>query len=176
MKTETETKASETKRKSKFQKHPVETIVEAIIIFVISCVFAFYELPRFGPSRVRTYQDRCFMNQRHLIGAIEQYNMDNKEMLKDFNPNNISLLVKGKYLRDDWEDFSECEFYSEGDLTADGFIYCLNHGALDGKKDGKDIDAPVTPKKNARKRMTKMLINIAIAIGPTLLYLLIRLI
>ncbi len=170
-----EAQSAEIKRKSKFQQNPVETIVKAIIILIISCFVAFYELPRFGPSKITTYQDRCFRNQRVLSGAIEMYNMDNKEMIRDYNSDTLALLVKGKYIRDDWKEITECEFYSEGNLLSDGFIYCLNHGAIDGKKEGKDIDASLTPKKDSRKRLTNNLIKLAIAIGPTIFYLLIKL-
>ena len=174
MTTETEAKSAEIKRKSKFQQNPVETIVKAIFIFIISCFVAFYEFPRFGPSRFKTFQNRCFRNQRVLLGAIEMYNLDNKEMLREYNPNSLDLLIKGKYLKAEWMENFECEFYSEGDLLDDGFIYCLNHGAIDGKKEGKDIEASLTPKKDSRKRLTNNLTKLAIAIGPALFYLLIK--
>lgn len=174
MTTESEAKSAEIKRKSKFQQNPVETIVKAIIILIVSCFVAFYDLPRFVSGKGKSYQERCFSNQRVLLGAIEMYNLDNKEMLREYNPNSLDLLIKGKYLKAEWMENFECEFYSEGDLLDDGFIYCLNHGAIDGKKEGKDIEASLTPKKDSRKRLTNNLTKLAIAIGPALFYLLIK--
>ena len=167
--------SDETSQKSKPKKNHVVTFIEASIILIIGVAFASLEVPRFGPSRRISNQERCFRNQRTLIGAIEMYNMDQKEMIKDLDSNTYDLLIKGKYLKNTWLEETECEFFSEGDLSNDGFIYCSNHGDYSKKKKGENEEASLTPKKDSRERMKNKMVKLLIAVGPTLLYLLLRL-
>lgn len=133
------------------------------------------EIPRYGHGRGNALQKQCFRNQRVITGAIEMYNMDNKEMITDFNPETYDLLLKGKYLKENWKDECECEFHTKGDLTYDGFIYCENHGSENKKIEGKNISMSLTPKKDAKDSMTRETLKFIFAVGPTLFYLIIRL-
>lgn len=163
--------------KNKSKKKYFVTLIEACIIFFVSVAIATTEIPTSGfRGKRRSYQDRCFGYQRVITGAIEMYNMDHNEMIKDYNPEVYDLLRKENYLKGDLADETECEFLVEGNLTGDGFIYCLNHGSIDRKKEGKDIEASLTPKKDSRERLKKNLIKLLVAFGPTILFLLIMLI
>ena len=162
--------------KSKSKKKLGETIIEGTIIFIISYVLAYkMDIPRYGHSIRNAKQKQCFSNQRLVTGAIEMYNMDNKEMIIDLNPETYDLLIKGKYLKENWRDECECEFCTDGDLTVDGFIYCENHGSENRKIEGKNINISVTPKKDEEQKRESEMRKFAIAVGPTLFYLLLRL-
>ena len=167
----------DTNQESKPKKDHSRTPIEATIILTISILLvSMADFPRFGSGgRRKTYQDRCFNRQMVLLGAIEMYNMDNKEMIRDYNPDTLDLLIKGKYIRADWKDEAECQFFSEGDLIGDGYIYCLNHGSKYGNYEGKDVGASLTPKKDSKKKLTNELIKWSLVFGSTLFYLLIRL-
>ncbi len=69
----------------------------------------------------------------------------------------------------------ECEFAVEGDLTENGFIYCMNHGEPGGKKEGKNIFASLNPKKDSIRERNKFLLVLGLLFGPVLFYLLLRL-
>ncbi len=91
MNTETENKSSETETKLedtnvKPKKNHVRTIVEAIIIFIISCILvAMSDIGRIHNHRRSSPQKICFSNQRVLMGGIEMYNMDHGEMINTYD-------------------------------------------------------------------------------------------
>ncbi len=168
--------AEETGKKSKPKKNHFVTFIEASIIFSICLAIVSLEVPRFGPSRRRTYQQRCFNNQRILTGSIEMYNMDHEDMIKVYNSEVYDLLKKEKYLKGDLVDETECEFLTDGDLSVDGFIYCENHGSWNKTIAGKNVEASLTPKKDSSERQKKQIVKLLITFGPTLFYLFLRLI
>ena len=168
--------SEETKRKCLFKQHPVRTIVESIALFITSFfLIANSNIGGIHHSRRPSRQDACFNNQRVLLGAIEMYNMDNNEMIKSYNPSVRDSLIKWKYLRDSFMENVECEIVSEGDLTDKGFIYCVNHGGVDGKKEGKDEFASLTPKADMIHERNKNLLVLGLLFGPTLIYWIINL-
>ena len=77
-----------------------------------------------------------------------------------------------KYLIEDSLD--ECEFFNEGDLSCDGYIYCPKHGASNGKKVGLDIYAHPAPKREFNKHMKKEILIDAVLFGPALLFFIIN--
>ena len=181
MNTETENKSSETETKLeetnvKPKKNHVRTIVEAVIIFIISYILvAMSDIGRTHNYRRTSPQKACFSNQRVLTGGIEMYNMDHREMIKTYDQSIRDLLVKEKYLQASFMNDVECEFAAEGDLTGNGFIYCINHGEPSGKKKGKDEFASLNPKKESIRKLNKTLLILGLLFGPTLFYLLLRL-
>ena len=168
--------AEETKRKCLFKQHPVRTIIESIVLFIISYLLvANTNMGEVHRSRRTSPQKACFANQRVLSSAIEMYNMDNSEMIKSYNPSVRDSLIKGKYLNAYFMENIECELVSEGDLSIDGFIYCINHGGFGGKKEGKDEFASLTPKADRIRERNKFLLILALLLGPTLIYWIINL-
>jgi hypothetical protein len=167
--------AGESKRKSIFQKNPTRVITGASIILSITAVLFFVNenIPRFGSPRSNRYQKQCFSNQRVLLGAIEIYNMEHTNLISNYNPDVLALLIKDKCLKENPLRDCECEYLVEGDLTRDGYIYCVNHGSANGEKKGENIEASTNPKRDSRERLKKNLIKALILFGPTLLYLII---
>lgn len=187
MNTETENKSSETETKfeepeteleetnDKPKKNRAKTLVEAIIIFIISLILiAMSDIGRTHNYRRTSPQKACFSNQRVLLGGIDMYNMDHSEMINTYNQSIRDLLVKEKYLPASFMNDVECEFVVEGDLTGTGFLYCVNHGESNGKKKGKDEFASLTPKKDSIRARNKNLLIIGLLFGPTLIFLLIK--
>jgi len=91
-------------------------------------------VPNFQAARGQALQKACFANQRVLMGAIEMYNMDNDEMIKEITPDMFNaggLLLREKYLANPLRmPDPDCLIYSEGDLTGDsGQIRCKKHGS-----------------------------------------------
>lgn len=158
---------------SKPKKKYVKIIVEAIILFMISCCYlAISGIDRTHHYRRSSPQKTCFSNQRVLMGGIDMYNMDHSEMINTYNQSIRDLLIKEKYLPSSFMNDVECEFVVEGDLTGNGFIYCVYHGEPGGKKKGKDEFASLTYKKDSIRERNKNLLVIGILFGPVLIYLL----
>ena len=150
------------------QKSTASIIIEGIFIAITMTFLAISAMPNFCKKNPYYNQKICFSNQRCLMGAIEMYNMDSNTMISTFNPNIYDTLLRGKYLQEELE--TECEFFVEGDLTEDGYIYCSNHGAYGGQKEGKNIEKSANPKAKKRKEITQGLIFLALCFGPTLIF------
>ncbi len=87
---------------------------------------------RHGRHRPDYYADRCHYNVSHLKEVIERYNDTNVTKI-----NELSEITMG-YLKNSYgEPFlsgyytKDCKYLSKGDLTKDGFVYCVYHGDLD---------------------------------------------
>ncbi|HNV69985.1 MAG TPA: hypothetical protein PKO06_09820 [Candidatus Ozemobacteraceae bacterium] len=91
-------------------------------------------IPNFKRAREKALTTACFANQRILLGALEMYNMDHQDMktsITDADGAEGSELIKGKYLPSPIKKSDpECEYSSEGDLSAGGKIRCRKHGSL----------------------------------------------
>ena len=169
--------AEETDQNSKANKNFVQIVLEATVLFVISL----FLISTTDISRIRhhgrrsSYQKQCFSNQRVLMGAIEMYNMDHNNMMTNYDNSFFELLVRDKYLTPSFMNNIECEFLSEGDLTGSGYIYCVNHGDTEKKKEGKDELASLTPKSDSIREREMDLVLLGFLFGPTLLYFILRL-
>ena len=73
----------------------------------------------------------CISNIRNIYGAIEMYNMDNKEPITKLDDNGLKLLKKEGYLREITKPESKCEYKSMGNLSDRGIIYCVYHGDIE---------------------------------------------
>ena len=83
--------------------------------------------PQFVNARSNAREKACFSNQRVLQGAVEMYNMDNSVMMTTLD---VEALIKGKYLRSAPSGPEpDCQYYSVGNLTGDGYISCKKHGS-----------------------------------------------
>lgn len=77
----------------------------------------------------------CHANQRVLAGAVEMYNMDNETKMHTIRHADVispaGELIKGCYLKSPINPAElDCEYYSYGNLTSTGIIYCTQHGTL----------------------------------------------
>ena len=81
-------------------------------------------------------QKACFATMKNFGYAVEMYNMDNNTPMTSLD---ISVLLKGNYLKDNSEKLTkECDYYSEGDLSKDGYICCRKHGSIIQLKQEED--------------------------------------
>jgi hypothetical protein len=77
----------------------------------------------------------CFANQRVIAGAVEMYNMDEKEAIRELRPIDVTdsaaALVKKQYLKSvvTPPDIN-CSYHNYGDLSANGIVFCSQHGTL----------------------------------------------
>ncbi len=106
-------------------------IKTAIIVY---CCFNFYMVStNFGvmcikKSSINSRQKACLSNMRVLEGAIEMYDIDHFDTMKELD---IPTLIKEKYLnREPSKPEEDCYYYISGDLTKEGVIYCTHHLTL----------------------------------------------
>ena len=101
-----------------------------ILLFLSLSFYNFLLLvpPPVKRTHIDTREKSCFSNQRVIMGAIEMYNMDNKQMMTSID---FSRLLEGKYLKEiPQKPTNECDYFSEGDLSEDGYISCKKHGSV----------------------------------------------
>ncbi|HNV72227.1 MAG TPA: hypothetical protein PKO06_21140, partial [Candidatus Ozemobacteraceae bacterium] len=70
----------------------------------------------------------CLSNLRVLLGAVEMYNMDHKEMQHSLD---VGVLVQKTYLKLAPACPSGGDYSSKGDLAESGVIVCSKHGTVD---------------------------------------------
>lgn len=89
-------------------------------------------LGNFFTARHNARQRACMANQRVILGAVEMYNMDNREMIEDNLDFNLLTQEDLPYLRSVPECPDGGEYYADGNLaTAEGQIKCTIHGSVD---------------------------------------------
>ncbi len=69
-------------------------------------------------------KSKCISLQRQYMISTEMYNMDHEQKITSLD---IPLLLKEGYLKEEPKPTPKCEYYSEGDLSKDGFVYCKEH-------------------------------------------------
>ena len=119
---------------SQFKAESQEEVLKSLA--AISGFAAAIAVPNFKKARFSARQKACFANQRVILGAIEMYNMDNKEMLKFIRDSDVrdgGILPEQKYLKSGIVNPEPGCFYSSiGDLTEmTGKITCKIHGSVD---------------------------------------------
>lgn len=123
------------KEDSDFAKSPIIIIVESIIIFLLMSLLVFMSNPRKHIS----YKNKnlciefCKSNIRLLKSAIKKYNSESNNSMQRLDQ--FKLLeknyIKKIIIRKPNDD---CYYFSYGDLTKDGIVYCDFHGDIEGKK------------------------------------------
>jgi hypothetical protein len=140
-------------------------IIETIIVFIVSLILSFMAMPYPDSVRASGRQKACFSNIRVLLGAIEYYNEDHKEKIKDLNEITINCLYKENYLKGELSKPTErCIYYSKGNLdeNGEGIIYCDYHGDFEGKIKSK-IDDDFESWINTRIKLKGLLIPLTIS-------------
>lgn len=88
-------------------------------------------LDAFVPRKENAIRDFCHSQQKIILAAIEMYNMDNPEMIANLTDTIVrepGPLIP-KYLNTPVKSDYGCSYSSQGDLTANGYIQCREHGA-----------------------------------------------
>ncbi len=103
----------------------------------------------------------CLYNIRELQGAVEMYNMDDKEKMHELD---LEKLLETECIKNiPTNRYYNCKYISKGDLTDNGEICCDFHGSISeiGKKyeiEKKEFDRNIT------------IYNVSIRLLPALLY------
>ena len=76
-------------------------------------------------SRASVREKACWSNIRVIQGAVELYNEDYSVKMEKMD---IPSLIKIGYLKEEpTKPEEKCCYFSFGDLSKDGFIFCSNH-------------------------------------------------
>lgn len=109
------------------------SFMQLMITIAIIGILVAMAIPNTSRGRPRSRFKSCMANTRVLMGAIEMYNMDNNEMMHEFDTAAMQKLVDGKYLK----YLVKCpsdppgDYRVIGDLAHDGEIACSVHGTPD---------------------------------------------
>ncbi len=69
-----------------------------MIVIAIIGVLAAIAVPNFQRARAHANEKACYANQKVIVGALVQYNLDKNESY-DTNPIDWSILLEGGYLK-----------------------------------------------------------------------------
>ncbi len=122
--------------------------------------YGYVDCPKFNETRYKV----CAMNIRELESSVDEYNMDNSEMMHYLDQ---EKLLESNYLKAiPTTNDPRCKYISKGDLTTDnGEICCELHGSMD--------DIPQNLEKEKRKfERNNTIYNVCIRIIPAILYFL----
>lgn len=99
-------------------------------IVILVLINAFLLMPRpYKKSDSFPGEKPCFHNQRIITNAIEMYNIDKDQKMTSLD---LSVLLEEKYLKElPQKPIKECEYYSEGDISKDGYIACKRHRSFE---------------------------------------------
>ena len=111
-------------------------IIDIIIIVCVILIYLAMSIPNYKRTvRSRSWEN-CLRNQHKILGAIEIYDMDHIEKIREINDEVIELLINGKYLNEKESDYvcpdKGGKYHSLGNINKSGFIYCEYHGTKDG--------------------------------------------
>ncbi|MBF0501037.1 MAG: hypothetical protein HQM09_12940 [Candidatus Riflebacteria bacterium] len=71
----------------------------------------------------------CYANIRLIQGAVEMYNMDHPQLIKNMDSSVLQILKNGQYISSiPTKPSPRCEYLNDGDLTQNGRIICRLHG------------------------------------------------
>lgn len=163
------------KRNNKKPKQScLSTLFQAFIIFVTSTTLFFMSI-NVKPTRVYTRLKSCLLNIRVLTKVIEQYNHDNTIKITELNDAAFETLKKEGYLKRKPEppEASKCEYFSDGDLTNKGYVYCKYHGDLDRIRNC-EFKEEYDEDEYYHSRFLYTLKSLAICVGPSIIYILVN--
>jgi len=83
----------------------------------------------FSNSREKARGKACSANLRVILGAVEMYNLDKKDMIT--TNLNLKELVKEQYLESEPMCPDQGKYQIQGDVSKDGRIVCTIHGDAD---------------------------------------------
>lgn len=119
-------------------KFDIAYIVRSVASIVLSKELGSDKFVKFVEAKEKANKSVCFSGQRNLLKMIKSiynfYNketpmttLDEKKLLDFIEKNNYHPLEMPYYKKA--KEIPDCEYYSEGDLTKDGYIVCKIHGS-----------------------------------------------
>lgn len=107
--------------------------------FIIVSVMMNMAVPNIHHARASARLKACFSNQRVIQGAVEMYNIDNKDnkiLIETALPGNAyadveELLIENGYLKDNIHLYEPDCSYGFIDINASGTVFCKKHGSLE---------------------------------------------
>ena len=102
------------------------------VVLLLYFLFNLACIPSHRGNHSHNPQKDCRTNIRVIESAVEMYNMDSSSIMNNLD---IDILIKGHYLKEKpIEPDKNCEYFIEGDLSKDGYVYCARHGDMRGYK------------------------------------------
>ena len=102
----------------------ITVIIYGMIVYGLIAMPPFITCVRYDNRYIRCIKTNVLLIQN----AVEMYNMDNDTMMTTLD---LKTLVNKHYLRDIPKGPEpDCEYYSTGDLSGDGYIACKRHGTI----------------------------------------------
>ncbi len=108
--------------------------------FIIVAFLVFIGSTPWLPATRRSARDKsCYSNIRVLLGAAEMYNMDTSVMVTKMDERFASSLKAKNYLKETprCPETNSFDYFSNGDISKSGYIWCKYHGDLEGKRRGQ---------------------------------------
>ena len=111
------------------------TLIEIMIVIAIIGVLAAIAVPSFQEARKRSNQRACYANQKVVIGALVQYNLDFNTSY-DTSPIEFQKLASEGYLQDIPQDpgggpGSHTNY--DLDPAVQDSIHCTVHGPIEAR-------------------------------------------
>lgn len=111
------------------------TLIEIMIVIAIIGVLASIAVPSFQEARKRSNQRACYANQKVVIGALVQYNLDFNTSY-DTDPIEFGKLASEGYLQSIPQDpgggvGSHTRY--KLDPAVEDSIYCTQHGPIEAR-------------------------------------------
>jgi hypothetical protein len=114
----------------------MKSTIRFFIVFFLSFAATFFLAFKLAPDhKCGPPAKVCIANQRILTGAIEMYNMDNQNSLKELKKedylNNDGLLLRSGYLKKPLEMPSEnCQLLFKLNDKNEPELSCKKHGSI----------------------------------------------
>lgn len=107
------------------------TLIELMIVIAIIGILAAIAIPNFRKAREQAREKACYANMRVLLGAIEMYNMDTKDMITT-DLGGQDGLIDGQYLKGKVECPIGGDYSLTSDITgANGKVTCSRHQTVE---------------------------------------------
>ena len=140
-----------------------ELIVEILIVAAIIFILAFMASPNIYPSRINDAQKECFANQRRLLTAIFEHDMDDSNMIENVFPGlDFEIcekkLLDGKYLKAPLNITHEGCSYGYIMKNSKYPTFCKVHGTLESEEKpiipeyDKNLEKPFSPEYEALRK------------------------
>ncbi|GAB4275931.1 MAG: hypothetical protein Kow0029_17430 [Candidatus Rifleibacteriota bacterium] len=104
-------------------------LAELMIVFAIVGMLFTMAIPNFRKAREQARDKACYANIRVIQGAVEMYNLDHQQMMKNLD---LNALLRGGYIKSmPTKPEPGCRYENRGSLDSNGKIVCRLHGAVD---------------------------------------------
>ncbi|MFC1746079.1 competence type IV pilus major pilin ComGC, partial [Candidatus Riflebacteria bacterium] len=139
---------------------PWRIIGALAVVFFIIFFLAMLSTPNFRRARKQARSKSCFANIRVIMGAVEMYNMDTPNKMRQLD---MDSLINQNYLKQRPQCPARGDYFTQGDLSSNGTVRCNVHGgptrdpiAGGAEYDAEDEDmvgSAAPPEVSRRKRL-----------------------